>query len=75
MNWSGAWKWTAGLIAAVVAARTNLLQGVLSILSFSPWHPLPARVNDFETSGHGVQRPFVTCSLHDGISEPTTERK
>lgn len=32
MNWSGAWKWMAGLAAAVVAARTNLLQGVLSIL-------------------------------------------
>lgn len=32
MNWSGAWKWMVGLAAAVVAARTNLLQGVLSIL-------------------------------------------
>jgi hypothetical protein len=32
MNWSGAWKWIVGLAAAVVAARPNLLQGVLSIL-------------------------------------------
>src|SRR4030095_15420971 len=32
MNWNGAWKWMAALAAAVVAARTNLLQGVLSIL-------------------------------------------
>lgn len=32
MNWSGAWKWMVGLAAAVVAARTNLLQGMLSIL-------------------------------------------
>ena len=32
MNWNGTWKWMAGLAAAVVAARTNILQGVLSIL-------------------------------------------
>jgi len=32
MDWSGTWKWIVGLGAAVVAARTNLLQGVLSIL-------------------------------------------
>ena len=32
MNWSSAWKWMVWGAAAVVAARTNVLQAVVSIL-------------------------------------------